>query len=514
MPGHDENRRGFSDGPEVGPGGLNTIPTVTWLTTPDGKKTVEVGAGYELLWGRSADSLRKNADSWMEPVVEEDLGRVSSYRRHIAASRSTCSCTYRILKPDGRVRSILDCAVPVPGEGKDVVYVLRLAHDITELAAPGLGETAVDDWPSGTFAKNVLDSLRDHVAVMRRDGVIVAVNDAWRQFAIDNDSQSLESVAEGVNYLEICSRSTGDADDYAERALLGLDEVMRGEAESFEMEYPCSSPEEERWFLMKVVPLRVPEGGCVVSHQDITSRKRAERELLDSERALRDSREDYRALARKLLTVGEDESRRLARELHDDLSQRLAVLSLEAGKLASTKTAPDTIPVGLKQLQDQIGAISRDIHAIARQLHPSILEDLGLDDALAEHCAAFSEYEGLRVDYVSEHLPKHMDPDVALNIYRIVQEALSNVAKHAEASSVSVSLVRKNQSLYLCIGDDGVGFERSESRGSKGLGLASMRERVAVIGGALTITTEPGNGTLIRVVVPLREDRSRVKRGS
>jgi signal transduction histidine kinase len=308
---------------------------------------------------------------------------------------------------------------------------------------------------------------------------------------------------EGANYLEVCGRAIKEGDEYAERALFGLESVLKNEAETFSMEYPCSSPDEERWFILKVVPLRLPEGGCVISHTDITAWKEAERGLQDSQRALRESREDYRSLARQLLSAQEDARRQLARELHDDLSQRLAVVSIEAGKLAHTENAPDEIATALIRMQQQIRVLSDDIHAIARQLHPSILDDLGLDEAVAAACSKFSEHEGITLKYSSDKIPDGLDSEIALNIYRIVQEALSNVAKHAKASEVTISIDGKNEAIHLRVIDDGAGFERTDLRKLRGLGLASIRERVDLIHGALTIKTAPGKGTEIRVVVPL-----------
>jgi signal transduction histidine kinase len=364
------------------------------------------------------------------------------------------------------------------------------------------GETGRAAWQSDDLAGGVLASLRDHVAVVDSAGNIIAVNEAWRRFARDNDAKSPEAVLEGANYLDVCKRSTADGDEFAIRALGGLQSILREEADEFSMEYPCSSPDVERWFFMTVVPLQLPGGGCVVSHTDVTERKKAERDLQHSEQALRESREQYRLLARRLLSAHEDASRQLARELHDDLSQRLAVLAMDAGKLAGKGIGPDVVTEGLKRIQEQVSALSRDIHAIARQLHPSILDDLGLDDAVKAACATFSEHEGIHVDYKSVRIPKDLSPEVALNLYRIIQEALNNIAKHAGASTVSMSIEEKNETIYLSVADNGAGFDRSDLRKIEGLGLASMRERVDLIRGALTIETGPGEGTKIRVVVP------------
>ncbi len=225
-----------------------------------------------------------------------------------------------------------------------------------------------------------------------------------------------------------------------------------------------------------------------------------------AEEALRRSKEEYRVLAGKLLSAQEDTRRRLARELHDDFSQRLAVLSMYAAKLEHQRDNPRAVVEGLKQIQDESVKLSSDIHAIARQLHPSILDDLGLSDAVASACERFSQAEGIPVDCVQENVPPGIPKDVALSIYRIVQEGLANIAKHARASRILVSLASSKHAIRLCIKDDGVGFDTGEAARGGGLGLASMRERVHLIRGKLNIKTEPGGGTEIRVAVPLRTE--------
>ncbi len=236
---------------------------------------------------------------------------------------------------------------------------------------------------------------------------------------------------------------------------------------------------------------------------EIDERKTAEAAIRKTKNALRESREEYRELVRKLISAQEDARSRLARELHDDFSQRLAVLAMYAAKIEHQHDDPGAIVEGLKRIQDESVKLSEDIHDIARQLHPSILDDLGLPDAIASACENFSQYEGIPVEYKQESIPPRIPKDVALSIYRIGQEALSNIAKHARANRVLVSLACRDGVLHLDIKDDGAGFDTTAAEKKAGLGLASMRERTYLIGGSLTIQTAPGDGTEIKVVVPL-----------
>jgi signal transduction histidine kinase len=345
------------------------------------------------------------------------------------------------------------------------------------------------------FFTGVLNSLYEHVAVIERDGLIVAVNDAWRNFARQNDAKSPSAVSEGVNYLDVCRKVTEEHEEYARQAIEGIRDVIEGRREFFTMEYPCSSPSEERWFLMNVVPLQRPEGGAVVSHMNITRRRRAEEEL-------RESREEYRDLSRKLITAREDARRRLARDLHDSFGQRLALISMLAGRMEIDSCAEDNLK-GLKRIQEETSQLSRDVHDISRQLHPRIIEDLGLADAVASFCASFAKNESIPVEFNPGEIPLEIRRDTALNFYRIIQESMSNAARHAKAGRIKVDLDTAGGSLRLKVTDDGTGFDPEEARKKKRMGLVSLRERAAIVGGNIRITSLPGEGTTVAVEAPL-----------
>lgn len=226
----------------------------------------------------------------------------------------------------------------------------------------------------------------------------------------------------------------------------------------------------------------------------------------ETEDTLRRAHAENRALSGKLLTAQEEERRRLAREMHDDLTQRLAVLAIEAGKLEKELGGAGAVPQRLREMTAQLIDLSRDMHGLSRQLHPSILDDLGLADALRSECARFSQREKIAVRCEFEQAPHAIPKDVALGLYRIAQEALRNVAKHARAAEASVSLATTPSGVMLSVEDAGSGFDRARTRGKLGLGLASMEERARLIGGELSIASEPGKGTLIEVWAPLTEE--------
>jgi PAS domain S-box-containing protein len=236
---------------------------------------------------------------------------------------------------------------------------------------------------------------------------------------------------------------------------------------------------------------------------DITARKRAEMELAAREEVLRRSQESYRRLATQLMTFQETERQRLARELHDDLTQRLAVLAMEAETLEMQMSrSPGAAPAKLKEIKNNLVKLSMDVHAISRRLHPSILDDLGLADAIASECASFRQRQGVVVNYHAAGIPASVPRETAINLYRIAQEALRNISSHAQATTVDVTLIGENDSLNLSIKDNGQGFD-TQGKKLAGLGLASMQERAFLIGAEFAIRSQPGNGTRIDVTAPL-----------
>jgi PAS domain S-box-containing protein len=239
-------------------------------------------------------------------------------------------------------------------------------------------------------------------------------------------------------------------------------------------------------------------GGLVyAAARDVTERLQAEALIQESEMELR-------SLTGRLILGQEAERRRLARELHDDLSQRLAALAIEAGKTeAAVEDREASVLKPLRELRDQTIRIAADVHDISRRLHPSILDDLGLSKAVEAECARFAAREGVAVDFRAQGVPDRVPPDVALALYRIVQEGLNNVAKHACARRVAVCLRGSAAALHLSVADDGLGFDRADVRGKPGLGLQSIRERVRLVRGRHRIVARPETGTEIEVAVPL-----------
>ena len=257
-----------------------------------------------------------------------------------------------------------------------------------------------------------------------------------------------------------------------------------------------------RWLLASGVPKYRPDGsfeGYIGCDVDITERRIAEDVLRESRAALEVSHREIQQLAGSLLTAHEDERRRLARELHDDLTQRLARLAIDAGRMESAADAPE----GVRPLREGLVRLSEDVHALSYRLHPSVLDDLGLVEALKTECDRVARHGELRVDVDASGVLGALTAEASLCLFRVAQEALSNTVRHAHASAVTVLLSpRSTGGLQLAVSDNGSGFDPDRPRDHASLGLASMRERVRLLQGELDIESTPGRGTTVVAWVP------------
>jgi len=208
-------------------------------------------------------------------------------------------------------------------------------------------------------------------------------------------------------------------------------------------------------------------------------------------------------LAASLISAQETENRELARELHDVFSQELAALGMEISTILHAAETHSRLVPQLAGLGKKVGRLADEIHQTSRQLHPAVLNELGLETALHEECETLSEHSGMRVRLTSTNIPAALPEDVSLSLYRVAQESLHNIRKHVGATEVNVRLEGTPDGVSLQVADSGDGFAVEETRKRGGLGLISMEERVRLIGGKFSIRSHAGNGTLVEVFVPL-----------
>ena len=265
--------------------------------------------------------------------------------------------------------------------------------------------------------------------------------------------------------------------------------------DSVSVEYRYEHPiRGERWIQhLARVAQRNANGGVVLAHgvvRDITEQKLAEQELTD--------------LNRRLISAQEEERARVARELHDDVTQRLAVLAIDVGRAELAARDPEQA-APLRALREELTRLSEDVHSLAYQLHSSVLDELGLIEALRTVCERLRRRGGIAVSADLEVGPNDLGKDAALCLFRVAQEALNNVSRHASALTAVVSLRRMDGGAMLVVRDDGVGFDPTASIVRMNLGIASMRERLRIMNGSFDIDSAPGKGTAILAWVPAAE---------
>jgi signal transduction histidine kinase len=235
--------------------------------------------------------------------------------------------------------------------------------------------------------------------------------------------------------------------------------------------------------------------------------------LLYAGNQLKLARERERQLSGMLINAEEQERQRIASELHDDFSQRLAVLSLGLENVdEATPASLADVHERLHQLVRSTSELSTDLHNLSHQLHSSTLESLGLVPALAALCKEFTANQGIRVNFTSTEIPRSVHPDTALCVFRIVQEGLRNLKKHSGAEEAKVDLKMTGERLEITVRDEGYGFDLQGLHKNEGLGIRSMEERARSLAGKFEIHSESGKGTILKVWLPLTPDPAVAKK--
>jgi len=229
--------------------------------------------------------------------------------------------------------------------------------------------------------------------------------------------------------------------------------------------------------------------GCFGIYQDITERIRSEAKV----RGLRD----------RLTRVQDDERAHLARELHDDIGQQLALLSIQLRQLQKeARHMPPALKTELAASISLAEKICGDTQRISHRLHPALVALLGLTKALSRLCAAFSRQTRVAIDFDHGDIPP-LPPELSSCLYRVAQEALQNATKHSQSPVISVKLTADAEAIHLCVADEGRGFDRTAAEHAPGLGLVSMMERTRSVGGHLSVQSAPNEGTRVEVSIPL-----------
>jgi PAS domain S-box-containing protein len=404
------------------------------------------------------------AESWerLQPAVEKALRTGTPYELDL-----------EIVRPNGTRRWIRTRGEAVGDTSGHIVWLRGTGQDITERK---LAEEKLQEY------ERAVECSDEMIVVVDRDYRYLVANNKFLKMRNMTKEQVVGRLAH-----EILNKGVFEA-VVKEK----LDECFQGKVVRYEMKY--TYPElGERDVLVSYFPIERATGidrvACIV--QDITERKLAEEALS--------------MVSQKLIAAQEEERTRIARELHDDVGQRLVLLaalldSLKNGRPVSAAELESQIG----DLRKQVGDLANDVQAISHQLHSPKLEYLGLGTAAASFCREVSDRQSVEIDFHSENIPKELPREISLCLFRVLQEALQNAIKHSGSRQFQVSLTGGVNEIELTVHDWGIGFEPEEAIKGRGLGLTSMKERLRVVDGELSIDSQFQRGTTIHARVPLR----------
>jgi PAS domain S-box-containing protein len=453
----------------------DSAPIVIWMTGLD-KLCTFVNKPWLEFTGRTLEQVLGNG--WAESLHPDELQKCLTIYFDAFDARQPFCMEYRLRRHDGQYRWVSDSGTPrYDAQGNFNGYI-GSCIDITESRrkADALME-------SENRLRAILDTAVDGIITINDNGVIESVNAATEKIF---GYTAAELIGRNIGLLMPSPVREGH-DQYSfpfqqldSPTIIGIDREVTGRRKDgsvFPMDFAMSRIE---------LPGRRIFTGFV---RDITERKAAERAGRD--------------FGGRLLRAQEGERARLARELHDDITQRMARLAIDVGRIEFGRDGAGHSET-MREVREGLVRLSEDVHALSYRLHPSTLGDLGLADALKAECERFSRQASVPTEVKLGELPRAIPPDAAISLFRIAQEALRNIGRHAHSDTAAVSLRPLDGGLQLAITDTGVGFDPGQQRQRPSLGLSSMRERVRSLGGELDIESTPGHGTTVLAWVPIK----------
>jgi PAS domain S-box-containing protein len=457
----------------------DTAPVMIWVSGPDKRCTF-----FNKVWleftGRTM--VQELGSGWAEGVHPDDLAHCLALYSSAFDARQRFQMEYRLRRADGEYRWLLDRGVPRFTPANVFQGYIGSCIDISERIRA--------DEERRKFV-SLADSSLEFIGIWDLDARPFYVNPAgMRLVGLENLETARQVRVREYFFPEDQPFITNEF----------FPRVLHDGHGTVEIRFRHFKTGEAIWMLFNVFSIRDTRGagvGWATVSINLTERKRAER-------ALEESRQELRALAGHLINAQEEERKRISRELHDDFSQKLALLAFDAEDLVlAPPSSVEEMREPLRGLQARILQLSDDVRRISHQLHPSILEDLGLTAALRDLCDDFSVREGIEVIFEQEALPRHLPVHIASCLYRVSQEALHNIVKHAQASQVRLTVSGSPEGFHLRIHDNGIGFSAEAVLPRPGLGIVSMKERVRLVQGDFSIHSAPGQGVEITVFVPL-----------
>jgi PAS domain S-box-containing protein len=430
-------------------------------------------AGAERMFGYTENEAVGKPASIIVPPELRDQQQNKILETLRAGGRIEQFETVRVSKTGKRIDVSLSISPIKDSTGKIVGYA-GIAHDITQRKRAEEALLSSEQRYRLLFERNVAG-----VGIASRDGRLLNCNDGWARILGYESRDDLRGRHASEFYFNPAERQLL-VDELLEKGVLFSRELKLRRKDGTPI-----------WVLFNCARFNSENDIAIVQATmiDISELKRSELAVAD--------------MTRKLIEAQEQERARIGRELHDDINQRLALLSLELEQLQEN---PSQIESRLQEFRRRIGELSNDVQALSHDLHSSKLEYLGVIAGMKSWCKEFAERHKMEIDFRSD-VPGAVPLQVGLPLFRVVQEALNNVIKHSGVKRIEIQLGEDSGEIHLVISDLGKGFDVEAALKGKGLGLTSMRERVRLVGGTIAIESKPMGGTIIHVRVPMESDR-------
>lgn len=458
------------------------IEQVFYVRDVHQRQMLYVSSAYERIWGRPLSAIYDDPTDFLKVVHPADFQRVYDAMRN-QAEGEYFNDEYRIVRDDGDTRWIQASTFPIRGDDGDVHRIAGLAQDVTD-------------------RKRVEERIRESEERFRQ--LAENINAVFWMITPDHNdvlyiSPAFEEVWGRPRDLKNTSEwfATIHTKDKARIRRLFRETA---DTEPFDCEYRITRPDGTvRWIRDRGFPVRNDSGEVYRMAgiaEDVTERKRAQQ-------ALEESREQLRRLALHQESDREALRTRIAREVHDELGQTLTAFDMDLHWLTRHRHDPDEIEAKAREMQRSVSQLIQAVQKIASELRPFILDDLGLEAAIGWYIEQFERKSGLQCkSSVSLH-PVQIPEDYAITLYRILQETLTNILRHAGATKVVVEVRHGDDCLIMSVSDDGTGIAPASVQRNDAFGIIGIRERVHALQGQLDIGPTPRGGTRVHVTLPI-----------
>ena len=438
---------------------------------------------WKRMLGYRDEEIEPHVRAWERLLHPDDRISAGALTDAVTRDKRSYEAEFRLRHKEGHYITVLTRGLPVRDPAGSVVRIVGTHLDITERKRT---ESALRE--SEERLRLAFVGAQEGIWDWNLETNAVVYSSRWKQMLGYSDDEIEPDVSAWERLVHPDDRGAADR---------ASESVARGQP-TYEAEFRLRHKDGHYvHVLSRGFPVRVEPGGPVVrivgTHFDLTDRQKREAERVRTE------------LLTHLVFAQEDERRRIARDMHDQLGEHLTALALRIARLKQLCVDSTHLAGEVDDLEAIALSLDQDVDRLAWELRPTALDDLGLRAALTNYVHNWSNRAGIPARlHTSGLLDVRLAPDVETTLYRIAQEALNNAAKYSRAGHVEVILERRHDSVLLVVEDDGIGFEADGAVKGQGFGLVGMRERAALVGGSVQIESTPGQGTtvLVRIAVP------------